>query len=102
MRACAAAFMGLAMIGCAATDSGREPTVDANGKRYVVERHDVAPPMSGVSSIETLRDRQTGRCFMVIHGNSAIAVIETACDGVANRIHDHQPLEIEKEAETGR
>lgn len=65
---------------CSATDNGGAGTAITADKRYVVDRSDPAPSLSAIYKIETLRDRQTGNCFMVVATGSGVAVLPTTCE----------------------
>ena len=47
--------------------------------RYEVTRTDIAPAFSRISSIETLKDRQTGLCYAVVTADG-IAVFQIECE----------------------
>lgn len=51
--------------------------------RYEVTRRDDAPAMSFIRTIETLKDRQTGICYMAVtSGNGGLTITSTECDRI--------------------
>jgi hypothetical protein len=62
-------------------DRGRKENTEPAAKRYLVDRTDVAPADSRIWKIETLRDTQTGNCFMVVTTIRGTSMTPTECEG---------------------